>query len=137
MDPQRFLDAQAPVWDDVMSELKAGRKASHWMWYIFPQLAELGRSARAQHFGLTDGDEARAYDAHPVLGARLRDALAAAMASGEHNPVALLGPIDALKLRSCLTLFAECATDPAPYRAGLRHFYGGAPDPLTLDALGR
>ena len=137
MEATRFLDAQGPVWDNVLAELRAGRKATHWMWFVFPQLAELGRSARAKQYGLADAADARAYDADPVLGPRLRAALAAAVGSGETDPVALFGSVDAMKLRSCLTLFAEVAVEPAPYRAGLAHFFAGRKDAATLVLLRR
>ena len=137
MDRERFIEAQTPVWDSVLAELRAGRKATHWMWFVFPQLTDLGRSATAKRFGLADADEARAYAADPVLGARLRDALAAATASGETDPVALFGPVDAMKFRSSLTLFAEAAADPAPYLAALDRFHGGRKDAATLVLLRR
>ena len=137
MDRVRFIEAQTPVWDAVLAELGAGRKATHWMWFVFPQLAALGRSATAQRFGLADAAEARAYEADPVLGPRLRAALAAAMGSGEADPVALFGPVDAMKFRSSLTLFAEAAADPAPYLAALDRFYGGRKDAATLVLLRR
>lgn len=137
MDRERFIEAQTPVWDSVLAELRAGRKATHWMWFVFPQLTDLGRSATAKRFGLADAAEARAYAADPVLGARLRDALAAATASGEADPVALFGTVDAMKFRSSLTLFAEAAADPAPYLAALDRFFGGRKDAATLVLLRR
>ena len=137
MDRERFIEAQTPVWDSVLAELRAGRKATHWMWFVFPQLTDLGRSATAKRFGLADAAEARAYAADPVLGARLRDALAAATASGEADPVALFGTVDAMKFRSSLTLFAEAAADPAPYLAALDRFHGGRKDAATLVLLRR
>ena len=137
MDRERFIEAQTPVWDSVLAELRAGRKATHWMWFVFPQLTDLGRSATAKRFGLADAAEARAYAADPVLGARLRDALAAATASGETDPAALFGPVDAMKFRSSLTLFAEAAADPAPYLAALDRFFGGRKDAATLVLLRR
>ena len=137
MDRERFIEAQTPVWDSVLAELRAGRKATHWMWFVFPQLTDLGRSATAKRFGLADAAEARDYAADPVLGARLRDALAAATASGETDPVALFGPVDAMKFRSSLTLFAEAAADPAPYLAALDRFFGGRKDAATLVLLRR
>lgn len=137
MDRERFIEAQTPVWDSVLAELRAGRKATHWMWFVFPQLTDLGRSATAKRFGLADAAEARDYAADPVLGARLRDALAAATASGEADPVALFGTVDAMKFRSSLTLFAEAAADPAPYLAALDRFFGGRKDAATLVLLRR
>ncbi|MEV8468433.1 DUF1810 family protein [Fluviibacterium sp. DFM31] len=135
MEPQRFLDAQAPVWDQVLRELSAGRKQGHWMWFVFPQLVGLGISATAQRYALEDAAAARAYAAHPVLGPRLRAALAAAMRAGTRDPVAIFGTVDAMKLRSCLTLFSEAAAAPDAFRAGIAHFYKGQPDPRTLALL--
>jgi uncharacterized protein (DUF1810 family) len=132
MDPQRFLLAQGPAHDEALAELHSGRKVSHWMWFVFPQLRALGRSERAHYYGLDGVAEARAYLAHPVLGARLREAVAAAMASSQADAEALFGTIDALKFRSCLTLFEAAADDPAPFAAALGRFYGGERDPATL-----
>ncbi|PWR02546.1 DUF1810 domain-containing protein [Meridianimarinicoccus roseus] len=132
-----FVIAQEACWSEVLAELRAGRKTSHWMWFVFPQHVELGRSATARRFGLAGRAEARAYAADPVVGVRLRAALDAAMQSGERDPVRVFGHVDAMKLRSCLTLFAACADDPAPFRAGLTHFFGGEDDPATRDLLAR
>jgi len=112
-DPDRFVQAQAPVWDRVRAELAAGRKESHWMWFVFPQLAALGRSATAKHFGLDDLQAARAYLAHPVLGPRLIEAARLMLRHQGQPPEAVLGGIDAMKLRSSMTLFAR-----VPVRAG-------------------
>jgi uncharacterized protein (DUF1810 family) len=130
-DLARFLDAQAPVIGQVRRELAAGRKASHWMWFVFPQLRGLGHSAMATRYGLTGIEEARAYLAHPVLGARLRECVALVNAAGSDSAAAILGPVDAVKFRSCLTLFA--AADPAEplFRDALARFFGGSPDPRT------
>ncbi len=130
-----FRAAQEPVWPQVLAELSAGAKTTHWMWFVFPQLAALGRSATAQRYGLSGLREARAYAADPVVGPRLREALEAAVTAGPRDPVAIFGPVDAMKLRSCLTLFARAAGDPAPFRAGLAHFFGGEEDAATLDLL--
>lgn len=132
-----FRAAQTAVWPQVLGELRAGRKTTHWMWFVFPQLAALGQSATAKRFGLNSLADARAYAADPVLGMRLQAALAAATGSGEADPVALFGPTDAMKLRSCLTLFARAADDPTPFRAGLDHFFDGAEDPRTVALLQR
>ena len=126
----RFVAAQAPVWDDVVAELQAGRKTSHWMWFVFPQLASLGRSAMARRYGLSGLDEARAYLAHPVLGERLRSCCAILLGLRERDPQAIFGSIDAMKLRSCLTLFAA-ASQEAVFQDCLDAFYGGEGDPLT------
>lgn len=136
MDAARFLKAQERDHAQAVAELSAGRKRSHWMWYVFPQLAALGRSERATYYGLGGLDDARAYLAHPVLAPRLHEAVAAAMASGEADPVALMGEVDALKLCSCLTLFAAAAADPAPFEAALDRFFGGQRDEATLRLIG-
>ncbi|NDV02716.1 DUF1810 domain-containing protein [Pseudoroseicyclus tamaricis] len=130
-----FVEAQDRVWPDVQEELAAGRKRSHWMWYVFPQLASLGRSPMAQHYGLAGPEEAAAYLAHPVLGPRLQKAAELALSSGETNPERLMGPVDALKLRSSMTLFETVPGAPAVFSQILLRFYDGTRDPLTLDAL--
>ena len=136
MDPfnlQRFLDAQARVWDDVRSELAQGRKRSHWMWFVFPQLAGLGHSAMSRRYGLSGLDEARAYLAHPVLGARLRQCCTAVLAS-DVSAHALLGSPDDLKLRSCMTLF-HAAGGESTFRAVLAAKFDGQPCVRTLELL--
>lgn len=112
-DLEKFVEAQANgVYEQAIAELRAGEKRSHWMWFIFPQHRDLGRSATAKFFGLSGVDEARAYAAHPVLGARLRECAAAVL---EHLPEtsaeAILGPVDAMKLRSSMNIFAEAVPD--------------------------
>lgn len=129
-DLQRFVTAQAPVWDQVCGELRAGRKTSHWMWFVFPQLASLGRSTMARHYGLSGIDEARAYLAHPVLGERLRSCCAILLGLTDRDAQAIFGSVDAMKLRSCLTLFAMASNEPV-YRDCLQAFFGGEGDPLT------
>ena len=118
--------------DEVRAELRAGRKRSHWMWFVFPQLRGLGTSAMAQHYGLASLDEARAYLAHPVLGARLRECCALMQAVPARSAHEILGSPDDLKYRSCLTLFALAAPQEALFREGLERFYGGQRDPRTL-----
>lgn len=138
-DPGRFLDAQAPLIDAALAELAEGRKRSHWMWFVFPQLKALGRSETARHFGLADLDEARAYLRHPVLGARLRQAATALlMLHGDRSANDILGSPDDLKLRSSMTLF-EAADEgsPAPtvFAEVLRRYYADMRDELTLRLL--
>ena len=137
-DLERFTTAQdaGGTYDDALSELRAGRKTSHWMWFVFPQLAGLGRSPTARRFALRDADEAHAYLAHPVLGPRLRACVDALTALPTSDPVDVLGAVDAQKLRSSMTLFAAVAPDEPRFAAVLDRWYGG-PDPLTLDLLGR
>ena len=134
-DLQRFVEAQNPVYDRVLQELQAGRKRSHWMWYVFPQLDGLGRSAMAERYALAGIDEARAYLAHPLLGPRLQACLSALLQHRDKSARAVLGSPDDLKLRSCLTLFARAAPDNPLFQRALVQFYDGKPDPLTLNAL--
>ncbi|MFN3777123.1 MULTISPECIES: DUF1810 domain-containing protein [Sphingomonas] len=130
----RFVEAQANSFATALAELRSGGKRSHWMWYIFPQIAGLGRSPTAIFYAIADADEARAYLAHPLLGERLRAAVAAAIAA-PGSAEAIFGAVDAMKLRSSLTLFAAVADDPAPFRQGLTRFFGGQDDPATLARL--
>ena len=133
-DLDRFVTAQAPTYDAAVAELRAGRKRSHWMWFIFPQLKGLGVSSTAQFYGLESLAEARAYLAHPLLGPRLSAAVAALDGSGGASLHAVLGSPDDLKFRSCMTLFA--AADPAgPYAAALDRWCDGQPDRRTLALL--
>ena len=134
-DLQRFVEAQNPVYDRVLQELLAGRKRSHWMWYVFPQLDGLGRSAMAERYALAGIDEARAYLAHPLLGPRLQACLSALLQHRDKSARAVLGSPDDLKLRSCLTLFARAAPDNPLFQRALVQFYDGKPDTLTLNAL--
>jgi uncharacterized protein (DUF1810 family) len=134
-DLRRFVDAQARNYDDALAELKAGRKTSHWMWYVFPQIAGLGSSPMAQTYAIGSLAEARAYLAHPVLGARLRDCVAAVLGVQGRSARQIFGGPDDLKLRSSLTLFAEAASDEPLFRQGLERYFGGEPDLRTLDRL--
>ncbi len=132
---ERFLDAQAPAYDEVVNELRQGKKQTHWMWFIFPQLASLGRSAMARHFGLSDLDEARAYLNHPVLGERLRACCELALKHAELTAQEMLGSIDAIKLRSCATLFLQASGGEVLFQTVLNTFYDGIPDSMTLEHL--
>ena len=132
---ERFVTAQEGTWQRALAELRAGRKTTHWMWYIFPQLRGLGRSERARFFGIVSLDEARAYLAHPVLGPRLRECTAAVMALTGLTLIDIFGGIDAAKFRSCMTLFARAASDPALFQSALDKYCGGQPDRMTLDLL--
>ena len=134
-DLQRFLDAQAPVYDEVCSELRAGSKQSHWMWFIFPQLRGLGHSTMAQRYGITGQTAALAYARHPVLGTRLRECMALLLTHKDLSAEDMLGDIDAIKLRSCATLFAAVAPDEALYAQVLQQFFRGQPDPRTQELL--
>ena len=130
----RFVDAQATTYDAALTELRAGAKRGHWMWWIFPQVAGLGRSETARRYAVASRAEAIAYLAHPLLGPRLIEA-ARAVAAADGSAEAIMGSIDAVKLRSSMTLFAAVATDPAPLRAVLDRFFDGKPDGETLARL--
>lgn len=137
MNLERFLTAQAPVMADVMAELQAGRKQSHWMWFVFPQLAALGRSATAKFYGLRDLAEAKAYLAHPVLGARLVDCTRAVLAhAGKKTAHEIFGAPDDLKFRSCMTLFMLAAPQIDVFRSALDAFYAGEADENTVWQVG-
>lgn len=134
-DLDRFVDAQAQVWPRALDEIRRGAKRSHWMWYIFPQLAGLGRSAMAQRYAISGLDEARAYLAHPVLGARYLECVEALQDLAASDPVAVFGEVDAMKLRSSLTLF-EAAGERPLLAAALMRWFSGARDDKTLKRLG-
>lgn len=132
---QRFLDAQDEAFDRALAELRGGAKQSHWMWFIFPQLAGLGRSPAAQYYGLSSLDEARAYLAHPLLGARLGECVDVLLPwAGKRSAEQILGDVDALKLRSCLTLFDQVAP-LGLFAHALAAFCRGEPDERTLALL--
>ena len=130
-DLQRFVDAQSQTYDQALAELRAGRKRTHWMWFVLPQLAGLGRSAMAQRFALRDLDEARAYMAHPMLGWRLVECARALTALDTVDPVEVMGDVDAQKLQSSMTLFALAAPEQPVFREVLDHYFGGALDEGT------
>ena len=134
-DLERFVAAQERTFATALEELRRGRKESHWMWWVFPQLASLGRSGTAKAYGIADLAEAEAYLAHPMLGPRLVEAARAMLMHEGQAPEAVLGGIDALKLRSCATLFAAVPGAPGEFQEVLEAFYGGEADPLTLAAL--
>ncbi len=133
-DLDRFVAAQDGVYPQALAELRAGRKRSHWMWFISPQIAGLGQSEMARTYAIAGADEARAYLAHPVLGPRLIE-VAQVVTAAAGSADAILGGIDAVKLRSSMTLFAAVADDPSPFRAALDRFFGGEDDRATLDLL--
>lgn len=132
----RFVEAQKGVYPAALAELRGGQKRSHWMWFIFPQIAGLGRSETARFYAIADRREARAYLDHQILAPRLRECCEAVLAwVGDRSTSAILGPVDAMKLQSSMTLFAETADDPAPFIAVLDAYYGGERDPQTLQLL--
>jgi uncharacterized protein (DUF1810 family) len=134
---QRFLDAQERVYDAVLAELRAGRKSSHWIWFIFPQIAGLGHSAMAQQFAIGSLDEAKAYLQHPVLGPRLRACTQLVLDVNGRSAEEIFGYPDHLKFRSCMTLFLTAATDNTIFKAALLKYFDGKPDQLTLNVLAR
>lgn len=131
----RFLIAQEHSYDTALREIRAGRKRSHWMWYIFPQIAGLGMSYTARLYSIADIDEARRYIGHPVLGERLIEISRALLTLESSDAGAVMGCPDDLKLRSCMTLFAQVSDDPV-FKAVLDKFYGGRADTRTLELLG-
>jgi uncharacterized protein (DUF1810 family) len=131
----RFISAQDPVMQDVLSELRAGRKASHWMWFVFPQIQGLGSSHTARHYAIASREEARAYHEHPVLGARLRECTRLVLNIEGRSPEQIFGYPDDLKFRSCMTFFAQVAPEEPMYRESLVKYFGGEPDPRTLQIL--
>ena len=138
-DLAHFVEAQASVYHRVVAELTAGRKQSHWMWFIFPQLAGLGSSAMSQRFAIRDLDHARSYLDDPVLGRRLVECVWLMLAHHDRSALEILGSPDDKKLRSCLTLFGEAApreADKSLFAEALGRFYDGQGDPRTLAALG-
>jgi uncharacterized protein (DUF1810 family) len=132
---QRFVDAQVPVYDQVLRELQAGRKRSHWSWFIFPQLKGLGSSPMATRYAIGSLAEAQAYMAHPVLGPRLEACVALVNQVEGRSAEAILGPPDDLKFRSCVTLFSQAAPDRSVFQDALDKYFAGEPDPRTLERL--
>ena len=138
MDPfdlERFVHAQAPVYDQVCAELRAGRKASHWMWFIFPQLAGLGRSPTAQKYALRSRAEADSYLAHPTLGPRLRECTELVNLVQGRSLGEIFGAPDDAKFRSSMTLFSRVAKDATVFEAALAKYCSSQPDPRTLELL--
>lgn len=132
-DLDRFVRAQDPVLDQVMRELSAGSKRSHWMWFVFPQLRGLGRSPTALFYGLESRAEAAAYLAHPTLGPRLVECTRLLDQVQGKTALQILGSPDDLKFRSCMTLFATL--QPEPFTAALAKYFGGEPDRATLEMI--
>lgn len=134
-DLARFIEAQAGCYPRVLAELAAGEKASHWMWFIFPQLQGLGSSPMARRYALSGLAEARAYLGHPTLGARLRECTNVVLALDGRTAHEIFGSPDDLKLRSCLTLFARASPQERLFGEALAKYFGGESDPLTLRLL--
>ena len=134
-DLERFVAAQRPVFDRAAAELKQGRKASHWMWFVFPQVAGLGFSAMSRRYAISSLDEARAYLAHPVLGPRLRQCVGLLVGIKGRSAHEIFGSPDDVKLHSSLTLFARAARDEPLFAEALARYFEGRPDQATLDRL--
>ena len=131
-----FLNAQRGDYAAALAEVRRGRKTSHWMWYIFPQIAGLGQSSTARYYSIRDLEEAREYYSHPVLGQRLREISGVLLELRGSDPVAVFGGIDSMKLKSSMTLFAVAAPDDPLFQQVLDKYYGGEQDALTLRILG-
>jgi len=132
----RFVEAQADMHAQALAELERGSKESHWMWFVFPQIAGLGFSPMARHYAIGSVAEARAYLAHPLLGLRLRQATQAVLAHRGRTAESIFGKIDAMKFRSSMTLFQAAAPDDGMFGEAIDIFYGGERDPATLRLLG-
>jgi uncharacterized protein (DUF1810 family) len=132
---ERFVQAQAPLYAQALAELRAGRKRSHWMWFVFPQIAGLGSSAMAQRYAIASLDEARAYLAHPILGARLRECAQAMLAVTGASAHDILGSPDDLKFHSSMTLFHRAAPAEPVFGSCLRKYFAGEPDSQTVRLL--
>lgn len=135
MDLERFVAAQQGMFDGVTAELGAGRKTGHWMWFVFPQAAGLGTSPTARFYAIASLEEAEAYAAHPVLGVRLRECARLLLLHTGRPAVDILGPVDAMKLRSSMTLFQTAAPDEPVFGEVLERFFDGRPDRATLEIL--
>ena len=134
---QRFVDAQAPVYDAVVRELVAGEKRSHWMWFVFPQIAGLGFSPTSVFYAISSLDEAKAYLAHRVLGPRLLDCARLVLEAEGRTAQQIFGAVDAMKFRSSMTLFADAEPGASVFADCLDAFFAGEGDPATLAKLGR
>ncbi len=136
-DLQRFVDAQDDdgIYRQALTELLAGHKRSHWMWFVFPQIAGLGNSPTAKHYAISSLDEARAYLGHPVLGPRLVECAHAVLEHPDQSAAAILGETDAMKLRSSMTLFARADPGEWVFQRVLDRYFGGAPDSATNERV--
>ena len=138
-DLERFIEAQDDEnsinYEHALNEIRNGKKRTHWIWYIFPQIKGLGHSRASNFFGIEDINEAREYISHPVLGARLREITEALLSLNENDPVKIMGEIDAMKLRSCMTLFAQVSEKDSVFRKALGKFFGGIQDEITIQRL--
>ena len=131
---ERFVQAQENTWNTALAEIRRGQKQSHWMWYVFPQIAGLGQSLMSRTYAISGLEEAKAYLAHPLLGSHLRE-ITAALLEQTGTAMQIFGSPDHLKLRSCMTLFGQAAPDESLFRQILNRFFQGAEDPLTIAIL--
>jgi uncharacterized protein (DUF1810 family) len=134
-DLQRFVEAQKSVWQDVLLELRSGHKRTHWMWFIFPQIAGLGSSMTSRYFAIRDLDEARAYLAHPILGPRLRECTHLVNAVEGRAAVDIFGAPDDVKFRSSMTVFEAASASGGPFTAALDKYFRGGRDQRTLELI--
>jgi uncharacterized protein (DUF1810 family) len=134
-DLRRFVEAQEGAYDAAVRELRAGRKTSHWMWFVFPQIAGLGRSATAQRYAIGSAADAQAYLAHRVLGPRLLECARILTGLSGRTALEIFGPVDAQKLRSSMTLFARAAPEQPVFAEVLAAYFDGAEDPATVELL--
>ena len=134
-DLDRFVRAQSENYEEALAELRAGQKRTHWSWYVLPQIRGLGASEMSVRYAISGAAEARAYLRHPILGARLLECVAAMNAQKGLSAAEILGPVDAQKFYSCLTLFAAVSAEGSAFHAALRKYFSGAPDSTTLAKL--
>ena len=132
---ERFISAQEYSYQTALSEIRNGKKVSHWIWYIFPQLKGLGRSYRSEYYGIENVDEAKSYLTHPILGARLLEITEALLNLNENDPLKVMGSPDDLKLKSCMTLFAYISEDGSIFHQVLDKYFGGRRDERTLSII--
>jgi uncharacterized protein (DUF1810 family) len=135
-DLDRFVAAQASTYAGALAELRAGRKTGHWIWFIFPQIEGLGRSQMSHRYAIGSLDEAREYLGHPLLGGRLRACAEALLSVKRRTAEEILGPVDAMKVRSSMTLFLRAAPEDPLFARVLERYYGGVPDAATDERLG-
>lgn len=134
-DLRRYVDAQDPAYEQIRRELRAGQKSSHWMWFVFPQVAGLGQSPTARRFAISSLAEAQAYLRHPILGPRLQECTRLVNDTQGRSVNEIFGYPDDLKFRSCMTLFAHAAPENEVFKEALRKYFDSQPDPLTLELL--
>ena len=136
-DLERFVSAQEYSYENALSEIRAGKKTSHWIWYIFPQLKGLGHSYRSEYYGIEDEDEAKSYLGHPILGSRLVEITETLLSLKESDPLKVMGSPDDLKLKSCMTLFAYISESGSIFHQVLEKYFGGGKDEKTMSILER